>query len=311
MSDSGWRKAVERLRAVATDVAWLQWRTVGAPAASGRKARAMVDPEALLLLSLYLSDSERRLVRITGWWAKVGARLLSAQRIKNLLHEYGHGELRERTGGFAQLALEQANDVRWRTLAKGGAHPAPRAKDLGATPDFTEPAALLLRLRMGFGVGVKADALAFLLGGHGVKQTVKQIAAATSYRVGSVRRAVEEMAAARLVRAWRTAPASYSAEIDSWSQLLGLGEEPPLWRYWAAVFPLVVDALDWGKGDGGRAVTPYVRGSKARDLVERHDAALALTGVSAPNAAAHAGEEYLDAVAGVLEDIAGWMEDCV
>lgn len=310
MSDSGWNKAVGRLRSVATDLVWGQWRTVGAPAASGRKARSIVDPEALLLLSLYLADSERRLVRLASWWAKAGARLLSAQRVKNLLREYAHGGLHELVGGFAQLALEQANDVRWRTLAKGGAHPAPRAKDLGATPAFTEPAALLLRLRVGFGVGLKADALTFLLGCHGGKQTVKQIGAATSYNVGSVRRAVEEMAAARLVSAWRTAPASYSAEVDAWSELLGLGEEPPLWRYWAAVFPLVVAVLEWAKGSS-RAATPYVRSSQARDLAERHRAALALTGVSTPDPAHYVGEEYLEAFGACLESLAAWMEACV
>ncbi len=310
MSDSGWSRAVGRLRSVALDVVWVQWRTTGAPAASGRKARSIVDPEALLLLSLYLSDSERRLGRLVGWWAKVGARLLSAQRVKNLLREYGNSGLRDRAGGFARLALEQANDVRWRTLAKGGAHPAPRAKDLGASPTFTDPAALLLRLRVGFGVGVKADALAFLLGSQGGKQTVKQIAAATSYNVGSVRRAVEEMAAARLVRAWRTAPASYSAEVDSWSELLDLGEEPPPWRYWAAAFALVVAVLEWAEA-GRRTATPYVRSSRARDLAEQYHAAFAVTGVSTPDPAQNVGEEYLEAFAESLESVAEWMEACV
>ncbi len=309
MSDSDWRKAVKRIRAVATDVVWLQWRTVGAPAASGRNARSIVDPEALLLLSLYLSDTERRLERLAGWWAKVGARLLSAQRVKNLLREYVHDGLRERVGGFAQLALEQASDVRWRTLAKGRAHPAPRAKDVGAAPAFTEPAALLLRLRVGFGVGVKADALTFLLGCHGGKQTVKQIAAAMSYNVGSVRRAIEEMAAARLVRAWRTAPASYSAEVESWSDLLDLGDALPPWRYWAAVFPLVVAVLEWGS-DTHQGASPYVRSSTARDLVERHAAAFDLTGVSASDPGRYRGEEYLDAFSGCLENLADWMEAC-
>ena len=74
--------AIARLREATAEAAWAQWSAIFTVAASRRPARAIVDPEALLLISLLLRDHEPRLWSAVVLWAQVGARLLSVQRAK-------------------------------------------------------------------------------------------------------------------------------------------------------------------------------------------------------------------------------------
>jgi hypothetical protein len=70
------------LREAAVRAAWTQWGAIFTFAASPRPAHAIVDPEALLLASLGLTEQEPRLRRVLDVWAQYGARLLSVQRTK-------------------------------------------------------------------------------------------------------------------------------------------------------------------------------------------------------------------------------------
>jgi len=144
----------------------------------GTPTKAIVDPEALLLLSLGAAEWEARIGRLIPWWAKVGAGALSVQRVKNLVSEYPPG-LGAGLGRFPRSAMTEGGDHRWRVLAGRTAAGAPRAKDAGASPIVSAPPALMLRLRLAFGVGIKADVLAFLLGMVGARRTVQEVARAT------------------------------------------------------------------------------------------------------------------------------------
>lgn len=67
--------------------AWRQWTVLGAGMALTTEGRAssIIDPEALLLLSLAMESVERRLADMVAWWVEVGSKLLSVQRTKTLL----------------------------------------------------------------------------------------------------------------------------------------------------------------------------------------------------------------------------------
>ncbi len=78
-------RIADEAREAAVTVAWRQWAALGSMASSGKRARSMVDPEALILLSLALRDHERRLSDVIHQWVVHGVRLLSVQRTKNLL----------------------------------------------------------------------------------------------------------------------------------------------------------------------------------------------------------------------------------
>ncbi len=291
----------------AVDALWAQWRVVSPIAAwRGREAQALIDPEALLLGSLALVGRERRFHDLARLWALTGARLLSVQRTKNLLRDHPP-RVSERLAAFAQTAYE-GGDLRWRPLAGRASSLRARDKGLTAGPVSREPAALALRLRLGFGVGIKPDVLAFLLGAHGTRQTVPAIAAATHYYQRAVRRAVEDLAAGGFVRAQATSPASYSVNLAAWRGLLEFGEDPPVWRPWHVSFSFVSRLLVWVEEQvSGKEPSPYLSSSRARDFFEAERPRLE-TALRLPDPAGFVGERYLEVFERSLEEVSDWLK---
>jgi hypothetical protein len=166
---------------------WIQWRSLGAFIETDRLARTVVDPEALLLVSLTLRHHERRLWDVLASWAQNGSQLFSLQRVKNLLDRYP--ELtRDRLAEFAHRARAEGSDFRWRSLAGTDSGPAARKQDLWeAYPSLWHPSALVLRLRLGIGVGVVPDLLSFLISLGGQWASARLIAQATEYSVNSLK----------------------------------------------------------------------------------------------------------------------------
>jgi hypothetical protein len=280
-----------QVRDVAGELAWRQWAALGRVAVSSHEAKAIVDPEALLLLSLALADGEARMARLLPWWAKVGARLLSVQRAKNLVSEYPPA-LSAALGKFARSAVEQGGDHRWRSLGGRTAIGVPRPKDVGVSPIVATPPSLVLRLRLAFGVGIKADVLAHLLGMAGARRTVQQVARTTRYYPRAVRRALEELAAARFVLAAASAPISYYVDAEAWGGVLAWPGGPPPWRPWADAFPVLARLSAWLDHPGTARASVYLLSSSARDLAEEHLDAFQQFGVALPSAEAFPGEAY-------------------
>ncbi len=321
---SGAHAALEQLatelRHAVLDVVWRQWRVLGAGAAAPftmrstshgeegrRQLRTLVDPEALVLVSLMLSDDERRLVDLLHDWGARNSDLLSVQRMRNL--EAGYPEtvrsiLGQRLAWFAAVARDEGKDLRWRPLAKGwtgvarmsptaegdqsgseildtdgirsrstpgsrgnaGASKKSRATRARLTSDVT----LLLRLRLGLGVGVKSDLLAFLLARDEEWATVRDIADATRYTVTAVRRAAEDLAAARLVESLGGQPTTYRAVYAAWAPLLSLEDRPPRWGSWHERFVFATDFLRWADVAREHPLSDYAFGVHGRQLLEKH-----------------------------------------
>lgn len=280
-----------RLRAVLVEVAWAQWSGLEGWSA-GTAARSIVDPEALLLASCWLEAEEPRLWRVARAWARGGARFLSVQRVRNLAPHYP-AVAQHRLADFAWECLTAGKDARWRPIARAPTGTLrERLKELPPSPRFTTPAALLLRLRIGLGVGIKADVLACLLGNAGGRRTIRDIAIATGYDRRAVDRAVTELATAGFVTALATAPITFRAELDRWDPLLRLGQDPPRWYEWDAIYRLG-GALDGAAADAHGA-TPARQASRARDVVEAHYAAFDLNGIPVQEVTAAPGEAYLE-----------------
>lgn len=280
----------------AVAVAWAQWAALTRTASAETEARSIVDPEALMLASLAVSDREPRLTDLLAAMAGEASHLLSVQRMVSLGKRFPE-DVRHELRAIAQWALE-AGDARWKRLAGGATLPKSRGKRLGAL-GLARPSALMLRLRAGFGVGAKADVLAMLLGLHGTSARVAEIAAGTGYSTRAVRDAAEEMAIARLIHALPGAPAAYRADPTAWTPLLR-GDSPRAeslgtWRYWAIVLPFLLDVGAWAEAAEREGWSPYVASSRARDLVERHGPRLRHTGWPVPHDPDAHGEWYLQA----------------
>lgn len=307
----------------ATEAAWRQWAALGSTGAGGRnpqgdeRVATVIDPEALLLASLTLLPHERRLADFVRWWAESGAALLSVQRTRTLQAQmpealYETEPLADALAAFAASA-DRAGDRRWRRHA--GEAPLEGRPGKGTErPNLSDPAALLLRLRAGFGVSAKADLLAVLLGRGGRPATVKALAEATGYSTVAVRVAAEEMVLGRFVEATGDYPSAYVAwGAERWAALLCPHAEPdpnrpraalPVWGPWAPVYGFLLDVAAWGRRAAEAGWSAYVAGSKARDIAERRGPALRLIGVGLRDT--RPGDEYLRAFGGAVRSVVGW-----
>jgi hypothetical protein len=311
MSENLFASALQDLKEKSKMAAWRQWRALGATASSAKPAASIIDPEALVLLSLALAEEERRLWDLLGWWARVGSQLLSVQRIKNLAGAYPEA-VRLKLGQFAHLARSEGGDFRWKALARPQPARAIRLKKgLGEQPALTEPTTLLLRLRAGFGVGIKADVLGFLLGMQGNWASARDITEATSYTSQAVRRALEDMAVARFLEVARQIPAKYRVDPRGWMELLGIRGSPPPWRDWQPVFAFIGDLSERAEGEASLKASPYIISSRARDVFERHQSAFRRNRIAVPDPRDYPGEKYLGAFEETLRALGEWMQENV
>ncbi len=259
----------ERVREATLQVLWKQWASMGSPASAGGSAQSIIDPEALVLTSLALREQERRLWDLAADWARVGSRFLSVQRMGNLLSAYPE-TIRASLKEFASLAQETGKDHRWKKCAQGVVKVQPhREKHFAGDPLLVEPSTLMLRLRIGIGVGIKADMLAFLIGAESSSISAKMIAKATHYTEPAIRRAADDMTTARLIFSSQRTPAEYHVIRSAWKRLLAL-ENYPAWMYWHEIFALVAEFLAWQQETHTRPMSEYAQQVRYRQFLSEH-----------------------------------------
>lgn len=268
-------KLVAPLREAAVQAAWTQWAALGyvLPSVNNRDGHAIVDPEALVLATLALRDYERRFEHVLWGWMDRTSRLLSASRITSLLKDYP-AWMSERVARFAADAVA-AGDPRWKKLAgkaqRTVQQPAGKGVPSSTTP-LRQRTTLMLRLRLAFGVGIKADALTCLIARMGGRATIREIADDLGYFDRAVRRSVEDLAAAQLIDAEATSPVSYQVRAGPWFALLGLDRnEPPAWRHWRDLYAIVVRLDAWAAAADEASLSQYVAASRLRDTFDALD----------------------------------------
>jgi hypothetical protein len=262
-----------------TDLLWRQWRAIGGAAAGGQ-VKKQVDLEVLCLASLALEEHEPRLWTTLTDWVLLGSSLVSVQRVKNLASSFPRGA--EQTARLARFAVTEAKDARWTSLLSpkkaDRAHSPISSRRRSAGPALLTGPALTLRMRAAFGVGVKADLIAFLLGQQ-YRVTVNAAASALGYGTPAVFRALQDLQTAGLVRAASMpAAAEYSMDPGPWHHVLGGANNIAYWGYWREVISYVCAVLEWEKRAKGKKLTDYARGVSIRELSETHKTDLARSG---------------------------------
>ncbi|MCC7052123.1 MAG: hypothetical protein IT355_02570 [Gemmatimonadaceae bacterium] len=246
---------------------------VGAPA-------PVIDPEALLLASAWLAPHDRTLAATTHAWVSRWSDLLSVQRTRNLARAFPpsvEAELRN----IAVTAYERGKDFRWAPLVKGA--PAAPATDTAADDTDTAAAAtggvpcatrlpvhhtalLMLRLRMAFGVGARPDALAYLLARDSAWSAIADIAQATGYTTSAIRRALDRMAAARIVSSADDGACRYRCDVPAWAALFSLHERVEPWPYRLQGYAFVAQCVTLADGLARRKLTAYAITEAVRGL---------------------------------------------
>jgi hypothetical protein len=302
---------LEDLTQAVIDAAWIQWASLGSFVDSKRAARSIIDPEALLLVSLSLRHRERRLWDVLGSWASNGSKLFSIQRVKNLSKRFPE-QAYDRLAEFANIALFVGKDHRWRKMASTDPGPKVRNPELWrAHPSTWDPTALIVRLRLGIGVGTPSDLLAFLLSLRGDWAGARTIAEATDYSIYSIRRAADNMAAGQLIEKTREKPVQYRADADAWMDLLGIENDLPEWRYWQKIYSFSATLIQREESSEFEGKSPYMTSSGLRDLMEDYGDVLDSNNIRFADPQSYPGDKYLPAFEESLARLAQWIRDWV
>ncbi len=289
------------------EAVWIQWRSIGTLIESERFSRSLVDPEALLLMSLNLGHHEKRLWDVTDSWARNGSQLFSIQRLKNLQNTFPQ-ITRDRLAEFAWKAKIEGKDQRWRSLMGESSTIQTRSQELWkAYPASWRSSAIMLRLRLGFGMGIVSDLLTILISQRGDWISPRSIAKAINYSVYSVRRSADNMADARLIESTRKKPVRYRTEPEAWCDLLGIDEAIPGWRFWYQVYSFVSSLIVSTESGNWDDLSSYMLSSKLRDLIELHEDAFSLNHIELPVSRDYAGDEYLPAFNDFIGNLGVWI----
>ncbi len=277
MSRAALAKTGDTALHAAIELAWDQWGCLTHTAASTetRPVSSIVDPEALVLLSLMLQGDERRLRDLLATLARSHSNLLSVHRMQQIaaqfpddvlpmLHEFASWAKHPSWSKLGKLAL--ARDV-----------VAPRQKDLGPLR-LLNPPALQLRLRTALGIGLKSDLLCYLLGQRGALSTTAEQANALGYTERNTRSAADDLVDAGFAARDDYSPqTTYRLHAEPWMQMLASGAEPhtsaspelPRWQSWSTIFAFLAHVIAAARR-AEQGWSDYVVESRSRDLVEVH-----------------------------------------
>lgn len=306
MSAAHFARLARSLREALLGAVWVQWRALGGQAAVTHAPAGIVDPEALVLASLWLKDDEPRLWDFLYGFATMGSRLLSVQRIKGMVSGFPEDRA-DRLASFAAAVAQAGRDPRWRALVGRRRVRAGRpGKTAEPSAAMALPAALMLRLRAGFGVDVRTDALTYLIGRREAWADVREMASALGYAKATVRGASEALADARLIERSGDRPARYYASGARWCGLLGLAEAPA-WQPWARAYPLALALLRWLEKEGARPMSDALASSLAREWVHTRRVELKGLRLDVGDALNHRGEAFLPVFDGTVVALAQWI----
>ena len=245
-------------------------------------ALAVIDPEALLLVSLWLIPRDTAVGATVHAWVARWSDLLSVQRTRNIAKAFPD-DVQHQLRAVAITAHERGKDFRWSPVINSRGS-APRTSDdeaaLFSTHDtpsgasqerlaVSHDALLMLRFRMAFGVGVRADALAFLLARGSPWSTVSEIALATGYTPSAIRRALDRMAEAEIIRMLDDGATRYRCDTESWATLLGRHDPVAPWQYWLQRFTFIAMFVEWADGVAKRKLTAYAMMEGLRSIARK------------------------------------------
>jgi len=311
----------EQLQAHLASFAWNQWGQLGVQVPAMRHDHWAADPEALILLSLEIGREDPRLTDEVLDWLAVNERLISVQRLRNLVADEEDRALVEGAIDWlagqrrrARLTPKGAEETSLRSepfyrrlgdviaepdpafLAQGLLKPPVEARLHSRPPDLEAPIAFAFRLRALLGFGARAEAMRVILTVDAPWMSVQAIAASTAYTKRNVQEALGQLRAAGALRSSVLGNEQrFQAPRQRWAEFLEL-EEFPLHRDWPQLFVAYRRLLCWAAAHETAELSPYMLASEARTLAEELSDDLRFAGVPF-DASGPPGEDYWDAIA--------------
>jgi hypothetical protein len=317
----------ERLRKRLVSFLWDQWGQLGVQVSVERRDNWAVDPEALILLSLEVGREEPRLTDEVLDWLAVNERLISVQRLRNLITDDEDRALVEAMIGWLagqrrrpRLTPKEAAEAHQRRvpfyrrglypiaepapafLAQGLLKPPVEPRLHSQPPDLTSPVAFAFRLRALLGFGARAEAMRVLLTVDSPWMNVQAVAASTAFTKRNAQEALGQLRAAGVLRSSTLGNEQRFEPLrQRWAEFLEL-DRFPSHRDWPQLFAAYRHLLRWVVAQETADLSPYMLASEARVFAEELSDDLGVAGVVF-NAVGPAGEEYWDEISERFLDV--------
>lgn len=142
------------------DLSWSLWTELGVAGVDRNHQRFLILPEELILLTALIGEIDPRLMEEAIDWCSRYHHLISVSRMKMLAKAWGKTAID--AFSIFSATLNSVSRANWPLLSPANPlkfKPSGKSKP----PRFENPALLLFRLRSLFGVGARADLIAFFL----------------------------------------------------------------------------------------------------------------------------------------------------
>jgi hypothetical protein len=301
---------------------------MGVLANTERSDRWAADPEALLLLTFELGREEPRLFEEVPDWLVKNERLISVQRLRNLVRDDADRVLVEavlewlgqrrrrprlevRTGSngattdaqpfFGNSSL-RITDPDPAFLAQGFLKPRSEPSAKSQALDLLRPINFAFRLRQLLGIGARAETARILLTIGAPRANGKLLAKSRGYTKRNGQEAVTSLTAAGvLFPSEQGNEQVFSIPWDRWAQFLEL-DQLPTQEDWPQVFAVYRRVLRWLVDPAREGLSDYMLSSEMRMLAEEVTPDLRFAGIKTDPAANDSsyferfGQELLDSV---------------
>lgn len=285
----------DELVAACVALAWDQWSQLGVSAAApARREERVADPEALLLFTLEIARSDPRLFDEVLDWTRLNGSLLSVHRMRNLCAAKAdeafvgaaldwslgsRGPRRRPAGAASNVKLEPVFPAGLSASGElddsfkhyGFARPTLHASGKSQPPQLRDPISLAFRLRRLLGVGVRAEVIRALLTIRAERLSSKVIAATAGFAQRNVREGLTHLVEAGAIDVVEIADERYySIRHAEWAAALGLDTPPnlPFHHDWIPTFRALTAIIRWLRQPELDDLSPYMRASHARSLVD-------------------------------------------
>jgi len=316
--------------------AWGQWAQLGLFATTDRRDQAAADPEALLLFTFEVGRSDPRLFDETLDWLLTNERLISVQRLRNLCRHDEDRDLVEASLLWVARHKPRLQPAPTRGRERGAREPRPLFYDLARqirnpdeaflalgllkqasepsgksrAPDPDMPINFAFRMRHLFGLGTRAEVVRYLVSASFSDASARAIAEAAGFAKRNVNEALTSLVASRVATAYEHGnERRYRLDRAMWARFLGFqAESRPIYRDWPRLLGALGQISRWLCDPGLDELTPYMRASRARTLMQGLDQDLAVAGVPSSATSPRPGEAYWQTFTETVERVIATLD---
>jgi hypothetical protein len=302
---------------------WRQWSALGVLGEARTEDPWVYDPEPMLLFTLEMGRYEPRLSDEVVDWLTVNGKWVDMQRLRGILRKKDDIN-KSLVGAVAAFLMNQGDERKWKNLSQfcrshvpnrsdnskslfyeknGKPHPITktpdpsfliygfnrpqlRARRMTREVPITSHNTLRFLLRALFGLGSRAECLAYLLmheGGH-----PSEIARAIGLSLRGTQDALIELSRSGLIltRVKGKRKIEYWLSHERWWEFLARGSiaeiNRPVWIDWIALYSALSKVWDTLNEIGKEGMSDYMRSSKLRDSLEVVGSEFAKSGLDIP-----------------------------